>query len=139
MEIGFESTDSYGEILEDRGTQITFSALGQTAPVELKKLWDPQQIKRREIIRLLEQYLPEFEIRMGGATSIDVTQKGIDKAYGILQMQKYLGVTSVEMLFVGDALYEGGNDAPVRSAGVACLETSGPAETINIIRNILNE
>src|SRR5271157_1629707 len=32
---------TYGELIEDRETQITFSALGQRAPPQLKKLWDP--------------------------------------------------------------------------------------------------
>jgi phosphomannomutase len=31
----------WGELIEDRGSQITFSAIGQQAPLEEKKRWDP--------------------------------------------------------------------------------------------------
>jgi hypothetical protein len=35
-----------GEIVEDRDTQITFTPNGQLAPVEIKKLFDPDRTKR---------------------------------------------------------------------------------------------
>lgn len=133
LEINFDTTGSFGDILENRGSQITFSALGQSAPIELKRNWDPDQTKRKALVEKLQYYLSEFEIRIGGATSIDVTRKNIDKAYGIHQIEKYLGFKIEEMLFVGDALYDGGNDAPVKSTGIECLKTSGPEETIKII------
>jgi len=127
----------HGEILEDRGTQITFSALGQSAPVHLKKKWDPHHLKRLNMISHLIKYLPEFEIRTGGSTSIDVTKKNIDKAYGIQQMEKYLGFSPKEMLFIGDALFPGGNDYAVKLAGVESIETTGPEETMKIIQKII--
>src|SRR3989338_8609268 len=65
-------TKVYGEILEDRDTQITFSALGQQAPLELKEAWDPDSAKRLQIINVLALYLPEFDLAVGGTTSIDV-------------------------------------------------------------------
>lgn len=134
-----QPTKIFGPQIEDRGTQITFSALGQFAPIELKKAWDPDQKKRLEIVAALNKYIPEFEVRSGGSTSVDVTIKGIDKAYGIKQIKKYLGFDESEMLFIGDALYEGGNDAPVKSTGVDCIETSGPEQTIQIIEQLLRQ
>ena len=133
LETNFNTVGSFGDVLENRGSQITFSALGQSAPIEIKRYWDPDQNKRIKFIDKLKNLIPEFEIRIGGATSIDVTKKNIDKAYGIFQIEKHLGFQPSEMLFIGDALYEGGNDAPVKSTGVECLQTSGPEETINII------
>lgn len=127
----------YGEILEDRKTQITFSALGQKAPSELKKTWDTDCKKRQELKRHLERYLPEFEINIGGTTSLDITRKGIDKAYGIRQMEKHLGIKKEDMLYIGDALFEGGNDYAVKQAGVDCIETSGPEETKKIILKLI--
>lgn len=137
-EIGFVPSTQYGPVLEDRLTQVTFSALGQNAPTHVKKKWDPNHIKRLTMIDTLRKYIPEFEIRTGGSTSIDVTKEGIDKAYGIEQIEKYLGFQKSEMIFVGDALFVGGNDAAVRRTGVDCLETSGPEETMRIIRRIIN-
>lgn len=53
----------YGEVLEDRESQITFSALGQLAPRELKEKFDPTTEKRKK----LQEKLPEFSVRIGGS------------------------------------------------------------------------
>jgi len=127
----------WGERLENRGTQVTFSVLGQQAPCEEKKVWDPTFTKRLTMIEKLSPLLFDFEIRTGGATSIDVTHKGIDKSYGIRNLQKQLGLDLSEMLFVGDALFPGGNDRAVQDMGVECIATSGPAFTLKIINDIL--
>lgn len=129
----------WGEQIENRGTQITFSAMGQKAPVEDKKRWDPTFEKRLAIIEKLMHIIPEFELRAGGSTSIDVTHKGIDKSHGIRQIEKYLGFTRDDMVFVGDALMPGGNDASVIGTGVRCVSTPGPAETLRIIEEFLKE
>ena len=130
-------TRFWGDQIENRGTQITFSAMGQLAPVDEKKKWDPSFFKRLILIEKLMQHLPEFALKAGGATSIDVTRKGIDKAYGIAQMEKYLLIPKNEMLFIGDAIFPGGNDYAVHEAGVKCIETSGPEFTIQIIEELL--
>ena len=129
----------YGEILEDRNTQITFSALGQQAPLELKETWDPDSKKRLKIINALAEYLPEFDLAIGGTTSIDVLHKGINKAYGIRKMEEYLGVTKVEMLFMGDKVFPGGNDYAAKEAGVECIQVANPEETKKHIARILGE
>lgn len=137
-EIGYEHPqEPYGEIIEDRGTQITFSALGQLAPGEYKNKWDPDQKKRLEIKLHLDKKLSDFEVRIGGSTSIDVTKKGIDKAYGISQMEKYLSVPKERMLFIGDAIFPGGNDYAVLEAGVQSHGVSGPKETKELINKLL--
>lgn len=128
---------TYGQVIEDRESQITFSALGQQSPLELKKVWDPTWKKRLRLKAALERYIPEFEIRLGGMSSIDVTEKGIDKAYGIKKIEKELRIPLSLMLFVGDALFEGGNDYPVRRTGVDCIEVSGPDETKKVIKELI--
>ncbi len=132
-----EPQESYGEIIEDRGTQITFSALGQAAPLELKSIWDPIQEKRKAIKAILEKLIPEFEVRIGGTTSIDVTRKGIDKAYGIKKICEHLGYTKEDMIFIGDALFEGGNDYPVKGTGVECIEVSGPQDAKIVLERFI--
>lgn len=127
----------YGDVLEDRESQITYSAAGQKAPVLVKRSWDPDAAKRLTMKRVLEEKIPEFEIRVGGMTSIDVTRKGIDKAYGIRQIETTLGIGKEDMLFIGDALFPGGNDYPVREAGVECIAVVGPHETKEIIQRLL--
>jgi HAD superfamily hydrolase (TIGR01484 family) len=126
---GFQVEKVWGEVIEDRGSQITFSALGQQAPLEEKEKWDPDFSKRKRIKAILDTLIPEFSVRLGGSTSIDVTKPGIDKAYGIGKLRDLLGISLKEMIFIGDALFPGGNDYPAEQAGVACVRVRGPSET----------
>ncbi len=133
----FKIEKLWGEQIEDRGSQITFSALGQLAPLEEKDKWDPDVSKRGKIKSILEKFIPEFSVRTGGSTSIDVTKPGIDKAYGILKLRDILGISIKEMIYIGDALYVGGNDYPAETAGVACIPVKDPNETKRVIQTII--
>ena len=126
-----------GEQIEDRGSQITFSGLGQQAPPDAKAAWDPDIHKRNRLKALLDVALPDFAVRIGGSTSVDITRPGIDKAYGIRKLAAISGFDLTEMLFVGDALYPGGNDAPVRDAGVATIAVNDISETKLVIETII--
>ena len=132
-----EIKKTWGNQIEDRGSQITFSALGQEAPLEEKKVWDNDFAKRKKIVLPLQKSLKEFSIGMGGTTSIDITKPGIDKAYGILKLKEILKIGIDEMLFIGDALFEGGNDFPARSTGAKCIQVRDPEETKRIIETII--
>ncbi|MGC9999732.1 MAG: HAD-IIB family hydrolase [Bryobacteraceae bacterium] len=134
---GFKVEKVWGEVIEDRGSQITFSALGQQAPLEEKIKWDADFIKRKKITAILDTLIPEFSIRMGGATSIDVTKSGIDKAYGIKKLRDILGISLQDMIYIGDALFVGGNDYPVEEAGVVCIPVRGPNETKPVTEAII--
>ena len=128
----------FGKLIEDRGTQITFSALGQRAPLSLKEKWKKENSPLKlKVAKTLQRYLPTLEVRAAGFTSIDITRKGIDKAYGIHQIKKHLGVSIQDMIFIGDALFPGGNDYAARKTGVLCVSVSGPRETTKIIQFLL--
>jgi phosphomannomutase len=134
---GFKAAKTWGEIIEDRGSQITLSALGQHAPIEEKKTWDPDFAKRQKMKAILDGLIPEFSVRLGGTTSIDVTKHGIDKAYGIGKLRDTLGISIPEMIFIGDALFPGGNDYPAKEAGVVSIPVHDPNETKVVIRTII--
>ena len=134
---GFQAKKVWGEVIEDRGSQITFSALGQQAPLEEKKKWDSDFAKRKKIKAILDTLIPEFSVRMGGATSIDVTKPGIDKAYGVRKLRDVLGISLKEMIFIGDALFAGGNDYPAELAGVVSIPVQGPHETKRVVETII--
>lgn len=125
---------TYGPLIEDRGSQITFSALGQQAPLDLKLAWDPGQVKLRKIAEALKAKLPEFEISIGGTTSIDITRRGINKSFAIRKLEEYLKMPLDHMLFVGDRIFPGGNDFPAKATGVDCISVKGPEETKQLIR-----
>jgi phosphomannomutase len=127
----------WGEVIEDRGSQITFSALGQQAPLAEKKQWDPQFTKRKKLQAVLKALIPEFSVSLGGATSIDVTRQGIDKGYGIRKLRDILHIAIDEMIFIGDALFPGGNDYPAKEAGVLSIEVRDPHETKRVIEALV--
>ncbi len=144
-ELNYSPKKVYGKLIEDRGTQITFSALGQdvvamlgTKGVRMKEEWTRKNKPLKyKIAALVQKRLPGFAVRAAGFTSIDVTRHGIDKAYGIHQIRKHLKVPIKDMLFIGDALFPGGNDYAARSTGVDCISVRGPRDTKRIIKEII--
>ena len=136
-EAGIKARKVWGEVIENRGSQVTFSALGQQAPLAEKEKWDPDFAKRKKVTAILQTLIPEFSIRMGGATSIDVTRPGIDKAYGIGKLRDTLQVSLKDMVYIGDALFPGGNDYPAEQVGVVSIPVKGPDDTNVVIKTIL--
>jgi HAD superfamily hydrolase (TIGR01484 family) len=134
---GFVPEETWGERIEDRGSQITFSALGQQAPVEAKEKWDPDFAKRKVIQADLKKRLPELSINMGGATSIDITQKGVDKAYGLKRLRDESGIALDKMMFIGDAIFPGGNDYPAKELGLDTVRVRDPHDTLSVIATIV--
>ncbi|MEI3842893.1 MULTISPECIES: HAD-IIB family hydrolase [Microbacterium] len=135
--LGLWEAEPWGPILEDRGSQVTFSALGQKAPGDAKKAWDPDGAKRRALRDAVAPRLPDLEVRSGGSTSIDITRAGIDKAYGMGELAEHTGIPYGEMLFYGDRLDEGGNDYPVKALGVPCVAVEGWEDTADHLDALL--
>lgn len=144
-ELGFRSDKTYGEIIEDRGSQITLSVLGQDIVdalgekgVQIKERWDPTSSKKEKIRDCVSKLIPEFEVKVGGLTSVDVTKPGIDKAYGMRKLMEVTGHTKADILFIGDRLKEGGNDYPVVAFGIDGIEISVWQETALVMQAILS-
>lgn len=126
-----------GARIEDRGSQITFSALGQQASVADKKSWDQDGSKRAALRAAVAPLLADLEVRAGGSTSVDITAQGIDKAYGMTRLSEQTGLGLDQMLFIGDRLEAGGNDRPVLELGVACHAVSSPQETLAYLLQLI--
>ncbi len=129
----------WGPQIEDRGAQVTFSALGQLAPLEEKKKWDPDHTKRAPLVAYLREHLPDFSFGSNATTSIDITRKGITKAYGVEQFARILTCAPSDMLYIGDALFEGGNDAVVVPTGVNVFQVENPDQTATRIEELCAE
>ena len=136
-DLGYWESDTWGPILEDRGSQITFSALGQAAPVAAKTAWDPTGEKKNTLREAVALLLPDLEVRSGGSTSVDITRQGIDKAYGMLKLAALTGVPLDDMLFIGDRLDENGNDYPVKVLGVECFAVEGWEDTAAFLETLI--
>jgi phosphomannomutase len=134
---GYKAKKTWGETIEDRGSQVTYSALGQAAPLDEKKKYDPDFKKRDKIKKHLDKLIPEFAVNLGGATSVDVTKKGIDKKYGIHKLRDVLDIEIKDMIFIGDAIFPGGNDYPAKQAGAFSIRVSDPNETKRVVEGII--
>jgi phosphomannomutase len=128
---------TWGETIEDRGSQITWSALGQHDPLKETVKWDADFAIQKKLKIVLDSYIPGFSIRLGGATAIDITKPGSDKAYGIKKLRDILEIPIKEMICVGDALFPEGNDYPAERAGVISIPIQVPNETKRSIETIM--
>jgi hypothetical protein len=135
--LGLWESETWGDILEDRGSQITFSALGQRAPLDAKTAWDPTGAKKNTLREAVAAAIPDLEVRSGGSTSVDITHRGIDKAYGMRQLAEQTGIALEDMLFVGDRLDPDGNDYPVLAIGVPCHAVEGWQDTAEYLDALL--
>jgi phosphomannomutase len=133
---GLKAEKTWGEQIEDRGTQITFSGLGQQAPLDAKTAWDPDSTKRKKLQAALKPLLPGLSVNVGGSTSIDITREGVDKGWGLRRLSQESGIDLTDMIFLGDAIYPGGNDYPAQEAGVPSIKVRDPADTATAIRAI---
>ncbi|WP_026427647.1 HAD hydrolase family protein [Actinomyces slackii] len=131
--LGLWQERTWGPALENRGSQITFSALGQEAPLEAKKAWDPTGERKSALRDAVAARLPELEVRSGGSTSVDITLKGVDKAYGMRRLSQVTGIGLESMLFIGDRLDPDGNDYPVKALGVPCRAVADWQETVVVV------
>lgn len=129
----------WGEQIEDRGAEITFSALGQEAPPEEKKGWDPDRSKRMPLYQLLVQRLPEYTVALNSSTSIDITRKGMTKARGLRKFGELTSIPISDMIYVGDTLEEGGNDYVVIETGVRTHAVTGPEDTAAFIQQFISK
>ncbi len=144
-DLGYREGKVYGERIEDRGSQVTYSVYGQDIVdalgeegVRHKEAWDPDDRKKRELRDYIAELIPEFEVRAGGITSIDVTKPGVDKGYGMRKLKELLDISKDDILFIGDKLQEGGNDYPVKAMGIDCLEVSRWQDTVLVIEGMLH-
>ena len=138
LSLGLWETKSWGPVIEDRGSQVTFSALGQDAPLDAKKAWDPDGAKKSALRSKVAELLPGLEVRSGGSTSIDITRQGIDKAYGMTKLAELTSISLNDMLFVGDRLDPDGNDYPVKVLGVTTRAVEGWEGTREVLIELLS-
>lgn len=137
-ESGLWPESPYGEVIEDRLSQISVSMLGQQAPAEEKYAWfNAHKDDAYQLTERIAQDLPDYEVRYGGTTTVDITAKGIDKAYGMQKLLDALDLDKSEALFIGDRLEEGGNDFPVKAMGVDTIAVEGWETTPYVVRGIL--
>lgn len=136
-EMGLWEAQTWGTRIEDRGSQITFSALGQQAPVDAKEAWDPNNEKKNRLAGAVQRDVPHLLVRSGGSTSVDVSGLGIDKSYAVKSLARILDVPVSSMMFVGDRMDPDGNDYPAALAGTLAIRVHGPQDTLHLCNEII--
>lgn len=135
-ELGLWQEQAWGERIEDRGSQITFSALGQQAPVDIKEQWDPTNEKKNRLAAAVQADVPHLQVRSGGSTSVDASLKGYDKAFAVRELANELDISVEDIAFIGDRMDPDGNDYPAAQAGTMALRVRGPEDTLQLCRAI---
>ncbi|MBQ3261451.1 HAD-IIB family hydrolase [Candidatus Saccharibacteria bacterium] len=139
-ELGFWEEDKLqegDEIIENRLSQVTFSALGQKAGTKAKYAWDPNCQKREAIVKRAKELTPEFDYEIGGTTSINAITPGMNKVFGMTHLMEELGVEKSDILYFGDMTQPGGNDYPVVKMGIKTITVRSHEDTAYALRGIL--
>lgn len=125
------------ERVEKRGSQTTFSARGQQAPIQEKEKGEPNFAKRKAIRTDVRVRLPGLSINLGGATSIDITREGGDKAHGLKKLRDTIGITLDAMMYIGDAISRAENDFRAKELGLDTVSVCDPRETLKAIEAMI--
>jgi HAD superfamily hydrolase (TIGR01484 family) len=136
-ELGHWVTVADDEIIENRISQVTYSALGQKAGVEEKLAWDPDMTKRNAIAARAKELAPDYDYEVGGTTSINVTLPGTNKQFGMKHLMEELKVSMDEVLYFGDMTQPGGNDYPVVEMGFEAVTVEKWQDTAYCLRGVL--
>jgi phosphomannomutase len=124
------------DLIEDRGSQISYSLLGHHEDKAKKAAFDPNGDKRRALLAAHPLKSETVEAKMGGTTTIDYFRRGHHKGHNVYRLIEEEGWNKDACVYVGDALFEGGNDEAV----VGVIETHGvknPEDTLTFIRENL--
>lgn len=130
---------TWGDPIEDRLCQVTYSAWGQDAPLEMKRIWDVDGQKKQRLREALALRLPDYSIRVGGLTSVDVNLSHVNKGKAVQSFAQVIGIQSNQVMFIGDQLKHGGNDYPVLATGACCIPVQSVEDTVRVIDSILGK
>ena len=126
------------DIIEDRWSQITFSALWQSAPLEEKSVRDPD-FKKRSIIKFeLEKRIPKFSINIWGTTSVDITIKWADKAFAIKKIMENYPFKIEDIIFIWDTVFPWWNDYPPFIIWTDCIKVDSVEHTKQLIKSFID-
>ena len=129
------------DLFENRGSQLAYSTLGFHAPNELKYAYDPDQSKRRALLAahadsLVQLRAAGIEAMPAGSTTIDFILAGKNKGHNIRRFLAREGWDVQRCVYVGDALFPGGNDESVIGV-IPTHAVVGPDETFAFVSAML--
>lgn len=125
------------DLVEDRVCQISYSLIGHNARLEDKEVADPEKVIRNSLIFRFEPEVAELgnigvQARVGGTTCVDFTI--CHKGENVRRFVEQMGWDCEECIYVGDSLFEGGNDHSVVGV-IPTLAVDSPKECEDAIRS----
>lgn len=123
------------DLIEDRGSQISFSIYGHNAPPEDKKKCDGDFKKRRMLLETFPFISDSMEVQIGGSTCFDYFRKGLNKGTNTKRLIEAMDWSSDECVYFGDALFPGGNDETVIGV-IDTVEVSNEDDTLRKLREL---
>lgn len=141
MEETFDPLVTYdvpvSDLVELRGSQISFSLIGHNAPIVKKKAFDPDGRIRAKLLKELPPFdFPNASMRVaiGGTTCLDfyIHSKGAN----IARLAEAKGWKPEDCVYFGDALYPGGNDSSVIGV-MEAHNVTGPDYLLRVIQSFV--
>ena len=132
-----------GNFISYRGSTVNWCPIGRAANEADRTewvLWDRRQRIRENWLTIARQGLNNADlehiiIKLGGDTSFDIYPEGWDKTFAFSNFKDY-----DKIYFVGDRCGKHGNDHEAYLlAGELGYSTTGPKETIQIIKEIIKK
>jgi hydroxymethylpyrimidine pyrophosphatase-like HAD family hydrolase len=123
------------DLVENRGSQITLSMIGHHTPLEIKKAYDPDKKKRKALLKKFPFKSDKFDCVIAGTTCFDYFLKGMNKGTNIKRLIALKNWRSDECLYIGDALFKGGNDESVIGV-IPTKSVKNPEETLTFINGL---
>ncbi len=112
------SVKDENDLVEDRGSQISYSLIGHHEDTSKKEAFDPGAKKRLAILSAHKEDVERLrksgaDVRPGGTTTFDFTIAGKHKGFNVVRLIEHEAWKKEDCLYVGDALFPGGNDETV--------------------------
>ncbi len=129
----FVPTRTGKELVEIRGSQVSYSILGHKADVSYKKTFDPKQKIRQAILKQHPFKSKTLKVTIAGTTCLDYTRKNGDKGHNIARWIKENKLNKKNCIYFGDALFKGGNDESVKGV-IRCVSVKNPTDFMNKLK-----
>jgi phosphomannomutase len=129
------------DLVELRGSQISYSPIGHHEDLEKKYAFDPGATKRLTILTNHSTDVDHLrsvgiDVVPGGTTCFDFFLAGKNKGYNVMRLIELQGWNKDECLYIGDALFPGGNDETVIGV-IPTHAVKNPDETFRFIEENL--
>ena len=129
------------DIIENRGAQISYSVLGFHEDIDKKYAFDPDESKRQAALKHFSDDIQKLlgvgvEVVPAGTTNFSFIPAGKHKGYNVNRLREHMHWHAADCVYVGDALFPGGNDAVVIGI-VPTHAVKDPDETFAFIESNL--